>query len=263
MDIVKKSRTKSAPGPSGIPYVVYKRCPMLLRRLWKLLRVLWKKGILPREWMLAEGCYLPKELDSKGIDMFRGISLLNVEAKIYLAVFAKRMTSYMIENQYLDPSVQKGGISGYAGCIEHNGVLTQLVKEAKQKNGDLTLIWLDLANAYGSIPHRLIDLAMTRYYIPLRIQEMVLSYYHNIKVRFSTKAFTTTPQRVEKGIVTGCTISVVLFVMAFNILIQSAKSECRGPATRSGTRQPSIRAFMDDLTIITDRAAGARWILRS
>lgn len=37
-DIVQKARSSSAPGPSAIPYKVYKRCPMLLRRLWKLLR---------------------------------------------------------------------------------------------------------------------------------------------------------------------------------------------------------------------------------
>ena len=261
-DIMRNARYKSSPGPSGIPYLVYKRCPLLLRRLWKLLRVVWRKGVLPKEWMLADGCFIPKELVSEGIDMFRGISLLSVELKIYLAVFAKRMTSYMIENEYLDTHVQKGGIPGQSGCIEHNAVVTQLVREAKQQKGDLTIIWLDLANAYGSIPHRLIDLAMTRYHFPEWKQELVLSYYHSIKVRFTTKIFTTTPQRVEKGIVTGCTISVVLFVMAFNLLIKTAQSECRGPTTRSGCHQPSIRVFMDDITVTTERAVGARWILK-
>ena len=164
-DIVRNARSKSSPGPSGIPYLVYKRCPLLLRRLWKLLRVVWRKGVLPKEWMLADGCFIQKELDSERIDMFRGISLLSVELKIYLAVFAKRMTSYMIESEYLDTHVQKGGIPGQSGCIEHNAVVTQLVSEAKQQKGDLTIIWLDL-----------------------------LTYYHSIKVRFTTKIFTTTPQ---------------------------------------------------------------------
>ena len=58
------------------------------------------------------------------------------------------------------------------------------------------------------------------------------------------------------------TISVVLFLCAFNLIITSAEKECRGSTTRSGTRQPSIRAFMDDITICIEGAAGARWILR-
>ena len=35
-EIVKKARSKSAAGPSGVNYIVYKKCPLLLKRLWKL-----------------------------------------------------------------------------------------------------------------------------------------------------------------------------------------------------------------------------------
>ena len=47
-----------------------------------------------------------------------------------------------------------------------------------------------------------------------------------------------------------------------NLIIKTAEQECRGPMTRSGTRQPSSSAFMDDLTISTEGAAGAHWILK-
>ncbi|XP_058268375.1 uncharacterized protein LOC131367135 [Hemibagrus wyckioides] len=36
---LRKVRAKSAPGPNGIPYKVYKYCKRLRTRLWKLLRV--------------------------------------------------------------------------------------------------------------------------------------------------------------------------------------------------------------------------------
>ncbi len=29
-----------------------------------------------------------------------------------------------------------------------------MIHEARAKKGDLTVVWLDLANAYGSIPHK-------------------------------------------------------------------------------------------------------------
>ncbi|KAI4887728.1 hypothetical protein NFI96_005940 [Prochilodus magdalenae] len=38
--------------------------------------------------------------------------------------------------------------------------------------------------------------------------------------------------------------------------------ECRGPLTKSGTRQPPIRAYMDDLTVTTTSVPGCRWILQ-
>ena len=39
VDIVKKSRSASAPGQNGIPYKVYKNCPRILKHLWRLLKV--------------------------------------------------------------------------------------------------------------------------------------------------------------------------------------------------------------------------------
>ena len=38
------------------------------------------------------------------------ISLLNVEGKVFFAVLARRMTTFLTVNQYNDTSVQKGGV---------------------------------------------------------------------------------------------------------------------------------------------------------
>jgi len=38
-EVVRKARAGSAPGPNK----VYKMCPLLLRRLWNLLKVIWRK----------------------------------------------------------------------------------------------------------------------------------------------------------------------------------------------------------------------------
>ena len=68
--------------------------------------------------------------------------------------------------------------------------------------------------------------------------------------------------RIGKGIITGCTISVILFAPAMNMVVKSAEVECRGPLTKSGVRKPPIRAYMDDLTITTTSVPGSRWILQ-
>ena len=47
-----------------------------------------------------------------------------------------------------------------------------------------------------------------------------------------------------------------------NMLVKSAEVECRGPITKSGVKQPPIRAFMDDLTVTTMSVPGSRWILQ-
>lgn len=39
-DLVRKARSRSAPGPSGNSYKVYKHCPKLLHQLWKIFKVI-------------------------------------------------------------------------------------------------------------------------------------------------------------------------------------------------------------------------------
>lgn len=156
----KKARAASAPGPSGIPYRVYKKCPNLLLHLWMLFKRICKKGSVPSSWQKAEGCFVPKEEGSVRIGQFRTISSLSMECKIFFSVVEKRMSSYMIDNGYLKTSIQKGGISGFAGCLEHTGVLSQMIHEARIRKGDLTVVWLDLTNAFGTIPHDLIRTAL-------------------------------------------------------------------------------------------------------
>ena len=259
--VVRKARAKSAPGPSGIPYLFYKKCPKVLKVLWRLLVIAWRKGIVPEAWTKAEGCFVPKEASAKAITQFRTISLLDVEGKIYFSVLAKRLTNYMTKNGYIDTSTQKGGVEGFSGCWEHNSIITQLLCDAKANKGDVSMIWLDLANAYGSVPHELVKLSLQKYHVPPKVQNIIRDYFDQLKFRFTVANYTTHWQRLEKGIITGCTISVIVFLAAINILIKTAEKECKGPKI-NGIQQKSLKAFMDDMTVNAAQPQGARWILK-
>ena len=74
-----------------------------MRRLWKLLKVTWRKGVIPDCWKIAEGVVV----HASKISQFRTISLLSVEGKTFFAVLAKRLTVYMTNNGHIDTSVQK------------------------------------------------------------------------------------------------------------------------------------------------------------
>jgi len=88
--------------------------------------------------------------------------------------------------------------------------------------GDLVVLWLDLTNAYGSIPHKLVEEALRRHYIPDRFRDLILVYYNNFSLRVSAGCTTSDWHRLEKGIITGCTISVILFTLAMNMLVKAA-----------------------------------------
>ena len=62
------------------------------------------------------------------------------------------------------------------GCIEHTGVVSQLLKDRKKDKGDMTVLWLDLKNAYGSISHSLVEEALKRHHASNKIIELIVDY---------------------------------------------------------------------------------------
>lgn len=71
---------------------------------------------------------------------------------------------------------------GVPGCLEYMGVIRQLIREDGEGKGDLSVLWLDLANAHGSIPHNLIVLVLQRHHVPSKITD----YYSKFRLRATT-----------------------------------------------------------------------------
>ncbi|GFR96248.1 polyprotein [Elysia marginata] len=129
--VVYKARAKSAPGPDGLPYLLYKRCPNVLKWLHKIVRSAWNNIKVSKEWMTAEGVYIPKEQNSKEINQFHPISLLNVEGKMIFSVMATLLTKYLMANGYINTSVQKGGIPGVSGCLEYATLIWEAIQSKR------------------------------------------------------------------------------------------------------------------------------------
>ena len=247
-NFIKKARAKSAPGQDGVPYKVYKRCPKLVGWLFLILKRSWKQKHISQRWARTEGLYMPKEPDSTTIAQCRPISLGNTDGKIFLGVLAKRVLMSLTSNGYIDETVQKACIPGSPGCIEHAAMIWDEIQEAKRERKDLSVIWLDLANAFGSVPHRFLEYTMEHFWIPAEVTRLMMSYYGKFVMRFSTDTFTTECQRLEVGIAAGCTISPIWFILSMELLLRG--SDCEGVSKQ--IRAPK-KAFMDDITILTRR----------
>ena len=233
-----------------ISYKVYKMCPRVRGQLAQLLNELWWRGMIPDEWCSADGVYIPKEGHSESIGQFRPISLLNVEGKIFFSILSRRLTRFVTSNGFIDPSVQKAGIPGYSGCIEHATLIWNSIKQARKEKTDLSVVWLDLANAYGSVPHKAIYAALEHFWVPSKVIEIIKSYYSKFQMRFTTRQYTTAWQPLRVGIPMGCAISPLLFVMAMEMILRSTSHIARGVAMAPNQHLPPILAYMDDLTLV-------------
>ena len=264
--VVQNKRPASTPGPNKVPYTVYKKCPKIARFLFDIFCSVRRSGVVPLCWRLNDGIMIPK-VDNPVADQigdFRQIALLNVEGKIFWSMVADRLYNYLVtQNSFVSSKIQKGSMRKVAGCWEHTAMMWSALKDARKRRRSLASVWLDLANAYGSVPHRLIVFALQRYQVPPDWIDLIMAYYDGLWGRTSSPAVSSEWMRYERGIFAGCTISVVLFVAAFNVILEYVGADRRVVGYKMpGGRIEVLRGFMDDVSILTESVPLAKVALK-
>ena len=107
-------------------------------------------------------------------------------------------------------------------------------------------MWLDLANAHNLIPHELIDFAVEFFYIPASITTIIARYFSKFYMCFSASQW----QQLEIGIAFGFSISLIMFAIAFEIILIRARQVVKGLKLPTGERLPALRSYVDNVTII-------------
>ena len=170
--------------------------------------------------------------------------------KIFFGVLARRMTIFLMSNHYINTSVQKAGIPDFPGCLEHSQIIWNSILSARRDKTELHVIWLDLANAYGSVPHHLIQMALEFFNFLRKVGEIIMKYFNSAYMKFTVKNYTTKWLALEISLMMGCVISSLLFVLAMELILQGAANTSKGVMKNEHLTLPPSRAFMDDITIL-------------
>ena len=170
--------------------------------------------------------------------------------KIFFAVVAKRLESFMLSNNYIS-NVQKGFKAETPGCLEHSFAMFEALLDAKFNQRQIVVSWLDLKNAYGSVRHNLIQFALSWFHVPLLVRELILNCYDNICAQVRTKEWRTKFFLFDLGLFQGCVLSCILFNCVFQLLLNLTSPL----ALENGYHFKDIstvlhdQAFADDISI--------------
>ena len=253
--ILLSRRNKSSPGLNAVPYKVYKKCTQVSSFLFKIFASCLKHEIVPLQWRYAMEVFIPKvnPPSPSNIKDFRPIALLNVEGKLFFSLVSKQLEQHIItNNKFVNTSIQKGCIEKIPGCWEHMSMVWSALKEARQNKSSVANIWLDIANAYGSIPHRLIFFALERYGVDNKWIALIKNYYAGLYTKSFSHSAQSTWHQHFRGIFAGCTVSIILFLAGINIIIEYAlTSSASNVILSSKVSLPLVRAFMDDLNLMS------------
>ena len=144
-----KSAANTAPGSDRCEYSHLKKVDPGAQILTLIFNRCHREKDVPAPWKEALTILIYKKGDEADISNFRPIVLMSVIYKLFMAVWAKRLTRWSIDAGVL--STEQKGARPTEGCYEHTYLLKSLVADARRRKQKLFLAWLDIRNAFGSV----------------------------------------------------------------------------------------------------------------
>ena len=141
-DAIRALKCNKAPGPDGLCGEFYKYSDAcVVNFLTKYFNKPFDSGMFPLAWSESVIQPLHKKGDKNSPDNYRGISLLNVNGKLYYYVLNKRLTDWVEEHGLINEA-QAGFRRNYS-TIDHIFTLLALVQRQLLNHGKLYVAFID------------------------------------------------------------------------------------------------------------------------
>ncbi|KAL6418153.1 hypothetical protein ACFW04_012305 [Cataglyphis niger] len=249
--------TNSAPGPDGITYRDLRGADPGVRLLTAFFNACLRYETVPASWKTSNTVLVYKKGDRGDIENWRPLALGDTTPKLFAALVADRLTDWTVNNNILSPA-QKGFLRD-EGCFEHNFVLQEILTEARRTRREAVVAWLDLSNAFGSVPHAVIRRALVRSGVPGGIVNIWQSMYDGCTTRVRAADGLTAPIPVRSGVRQGCPLSPIIFDLAIDSVLRAVTDVDAG-YDLLGSRV-SILAYADDIALVADTPGGMQRLL--
>ena len=221
----------------------------------------WLAGSIPHAWKDGVIHLIPRERerereapDEPG--NFRPIALTSCIEKVFTSILKH---SFMIANGYMDTNVQKAFMHEISGYTEQSTKLAAALREPHTKHRSVTVYWLDLANAYDSVHHGLIQFSLQHYNAPDKLMNIVGDLYSDLQALITTPHWTSRPIPLKIGVYQGHSFSVVIFnTVMYTIADSMMGLQHLGYRFSQSQRAMHLLQYADDTCLISDSPAGCK-----
>ncbi|CAM4588964.1 unnamed protein product [Lepidochelys olivacea] len=155
-------------------------------------------------------------------------------------------------------SAQKGFMS-CEGCYEHNFLLQMAMQAAKKSRRQSAVAWLDLANAFGSIPHHHMFATLGEFGIPETFIQILQDLCKDCTTTTRTTDGETDTIPIRCGMKGGCPLSPIIFNLAMEPLIPAVSGGSAGFDLHS--KRINILAYAEDLVLVADSSVSLQRML--
>jgi hypothetical protein len=147
------------------------------------------------------------------------------------------------DNEWLSPG-QKGFLPGAHGIQEHTMLLEGAIEEAGSQKRSATICWLDLDNAFDSLPHDYPNQLFCSLPVPPALRSNLTDIYQDNEFRFVVDQELVTVKSTS-GVRQGDGLSSVIFNLATEPLVHRAKAKSNAGFQLFNTRLKSTAHAYD------------------
>uniref|UniRef100_A0A914IA39 Reverse transcriptase domain-containing protein n=1 Tax=Globodera rostochiensis TaxID=31243 RepID=A0A914IA39_GLORO len=218
LKVVAKVRPRKAPGPDGIPNLLWKKITPANRWLFEWVMQIREKRCRFPKW-LTKGriVLLPKKPNAQEPGDLRPIACLNTCYKLMTGLMTRWLSRHLNTNGLL-PVTQRALVAGEWGCT-HSQVLDRTITaDARSHGRQLAIAWLDYSKAFDSVPHSYIHHILKVLNVDERLRTAISDLMagweviYELRTKEGTKS--SVPLKVQRGVLQGDTLSPLLFCTA-------------------------------------------------
>lgn len=218
-------KNNKSPGEDGLAAELLKYGgEELISEVGKLIRDVWHKEEIPKEWQLAIICPIYKKGDRTSYQNYRGISLLNTMYKVLSGLILSRIKPYTKD---IIGDYQCGFMSGKS-TIDHIFTVKQLVEKHYEFDNDLHLLFVDYKQAYDSVNREVLWDTLTTFGIPAKIVKMIKLCMNKTKCKVRFNQHISEEFEVRTGLRQGDALSPVLFNIALEMVVRKTQNKYGG-----------------------------------
>lgn len=184
---------------------------------------------------------------------FRPIMKIPIIFQYLNKIILNRMYEYIGNNMLIDTQIHKGSMKGENyGIFEQIFKIKTILKDANEKNKKITVLFLDVKNAFGSVKIGKLLQVLARYNFPNNLIKYIENYYRQFIYLDTINGKMSKPKKWGDGLIQGCSLSIMLFTLVMNYIthqINTKYLETMGYSIENCNIL--LTCYIDDLIITT------------
>ena len=172
--IIKRLKFSGSRCPlDQISIIWLKRCPYLRSFMLDICTEVLRSNTLTVQPTKPATIFTHKKGDRSLPENFRPITSEPVSLKIFRSSLRNRVSTYLINNRYIESHYQNGFVPVMSGTFGHIAEMSHIINHSRKHQRSVTITLIDINNAFGEVHHSLIQSVLRYHYIPGEISCIV------------------------------------------------------------------------------------------